>query len=133
MTTIKPQYSVEVLGFSPTERIVLNSIFDLSARRSPQFVPHSAITDGAPDMYLVDCNDIEALAQFQRKNATGDTAAVLIGEIDHGLPFPVLPRPLQWAKLFHAFDAVVGESARHSGEPPPHDAANANRVHRNHR
>ena len=41
---MKDAYAVAVLGFEQTERIVLSSIFGLSARRMPKFVLKVAIS-----------------------------------------------------------------------------------------
>lgn len=99
-------YSVEVLGFSQTERAVLTSIFSLSARRSPKFVRHEQIFN-FPDLFLVDTSSQEAIASFKERSAAHHAPAVLIGDNDYNIAGPILKRPMQWAKLFKAFDTVV--------------------------
>lgn len=106
----KLAYSVEVIGFNQTERIVLASIFGLSARRAPKFLQHANMA-AAPDMFLVDASDAQAVALFKARNVNYANPAILIGEANHGTPFPVLARPLQWTKLFKAFDLAI-ETAR---------------------
>jgi two-component system, cell cycle response regulator len=105
-TNIKPAYSVEVIGFNQTERIVLSSIFGLSARREPKFLQHATIAY-APDLYLVDSADSQAVALFKARNASYNIPAIFIGDNSHGTPFPALARPLQWTKLFKAFDIAI--------------------------
>jgi two-component system, cell cycle response regulator len=105
-TNIKPAYSVEVIGFNQTERIVLSSIFGLSARREPKFLQHATIAY-APDLYLVDSADSQAVALFMARNASFNIPAIFIGDNSHGTPFPALARPLQWTKLFKAFDIAI--------------------------
>ncbi len=108
----KSQYTVDVHGFSQTERIILKSIFSLSARRAPKFVEFMPTVDStmgsAPDVFLVDAEDASAITDFRQKNAMNTRPAILIGDTDHGIACTTLSRPLQWAKLFKAFDLAVG-------------------------
>jgi twitching motility two-component system response regulator PilG len=103
---MKDKYLVAVLGFEQTEKIVLSSIFGLSARRSPQFL-QAAADAPAPDIYLVDAGDPAAVTQFKQLNAARRVPSILIGNEDHGTGWPVLKRPLQWTRLFKAFDLAV--------------------------
>jgi twitching motility two-component system response regulator PilG len=106
----KTAYSVTVFGFNQTEKVVLGSIFGLSARRAPKFEAASAADRESPDIFLVDADDPAAIEEFQKYNADRSHPAILIGSKDHGLSWPVLARPLQWTRLFKAFDLAV-ESA----------------------
>lgn len=103
---MKAAYSVCVIGFNTTENLVLGSIFGLAARRTPKFIRHP---DGAvpPDIYLVDADDAAAMASLRAANADGRVPVVLVGTHAHGTPWQHLPRPLQWARLFAAFDVAV--------------------------
>jgi CheY-like chemotaxis protein len=111
----KDAYSVEVIGFNQTERIVLSSIFGLSARRTPKFTQHSTVAY-SPDLFLVDAADAQAVALFKERNSSGKVSAIMIGETDHGTGWPVLGRPLQWTRLFKAFDLSIADSHK-SSEP----------------
>lgn len=104
----KPLYTVDVHGFSQTERIILKSIFSLSARRAPKFVEFMPTMDSMPDVFLVDAEDANAIADFRQKNAMNTRPAILIGETNHGISCTTLSRPLQWTKMFKAFDLAVG-------------------------
>jgi two-component system cell cycle response regulator len=113
-TTISPaipQYTVDVHGFSQTERIILKSIFNLSARRVPKFVEYMPTMGSAPDVFLVDAEDAGAIADFRQKNALNTKPAILVGDTDHGISCTTLSRPLQWTKMFKAFDHAVGINA----------------------
>ena len=105
-TMRKNAYSVEVIGFNQTERIVLSSIFGLSARRQPKFTQHSSVSF-SPDLFLIDSSDAQAMALFNERNATRRVPAIMIGETDHGSGYPLLARPLQWTRLFKAFDLAI--------------------------
>lgn len=103
---MKTAYTVCVLGFNATEQLVLGSIFGLSARRNPKFVRH---VEGAaePDIYLVDADDVAAVTALVSRNAERRVPTILIGASDHGTGWPRLSRPLQWARLFVAFDISI--------------------------
>jgi two-component system cell cycle response regulator len=103
---MKSTYTVAVLGFDQTEKIVLASIFGLAARRSPKFV-QAAGAGASPDIYLLDASDPEAVARFKNMNADRRVPSILIGDSDQGTGWPVLKRPLQWTRLFKAFDLAV--------------------------
>lgn len=105
-TERKLAYAVEVIGFNQTERIVLSSIFGLSARRSPKFLQHNTV-NGIPDIYLVDAADPQAVELLKHRNAARNVPVILIGDSDHGTGYPALARPLQWSKLFRAFDLAI--------------------------
>lgn len=118
----KSVYSVEVIGFNQTERIVLSSIFGLSARREPKFLQHSSVAF-TPDLYLVDASDEQAVQLLKARNASGAVPAILIGDSNHGTNFPVLARPLQWTKLFRAFDLAVASQAAPPASVAPASSA----------
>ncbi len=103
---MKGTYTVAVLGFDQTEKIVLASIFGLAARRSPKFVQISS-SGPSPDIYLLDAGDPEAVVRFKGLNADRRVPSIVIGDSDQGTGWPVLKRPLQWTRLFKAFDLAV--------------------------
>lgn len=121
---MKSSYSVSVLGFNPTEQLVLGSIFGLSARRNPKFVRH---TEGGsePDIYLVDADDVNAVTNLVSRNADRKIPTILIGATDHGTGWPRLSRPLQWARLFVAFDISVRPRAAPAPQAAPSSAPSA--------
>jgi len=118
----KDTYSVEVIGFSPTELMALASVFDLSSRRVPKFVRHTA-AGALPDIMLVDANDMDAFRQLGERNASGQIPTILIGDSTRGTSWPLLARPIRWMKLFQSFDVAIGSPA--SETPKPVAAASA--------
>ncbi|WBY02463.1 response regulator [Ramlibacter tataouinensis] len=117
-------YLVDVIGFNDVERAMLASIFALAARRDPGFAQFEPGTPGrTPDVYLVDADKPEAMKEFRSLHKRAGLPSVLIGTSAQGTDFPVLPRPLQWARLLQALDDVV--SGGDDGAPfvaPPVDA-----------
>lgn len=106
----KDTYSVGIIGFGHDELMALGSVFELSSRRIPKFIKHAS-ENTPPDILLVDADDESARSQLADKNASRSIPAILIGESNHGTAWPVLPRPIRWVKLFHAFDVAVSPSA----------------------
>ena len=107
--TLNEQYLVDVIGFNPVERSMLASIFALAARRDPAFVqydPNSTVA-GSADIYLVDAENPEALNEFKTLSKRANLPAVMIGSGGDSMGFPMLPRPLQWARLLQALEETV--------------------------
>ena len=114
---VNEQYLVDVIGFNPVERSMLASIFALAARRDPGFVQYdpASTVSGSADIYLVDAENPEALSEFKMLSRRANLPAVMIGsDIDTG-GFPLLPRPLQWARLLQALEETVMASGSSAG------------------
>lgn len=106
------QYLVDVIGFNPVERSMLASIFALAARRDPGFVQYDPATtaSGSADIYLVDAENAEAMNEFRMLSKRANLPAVMVGANVDSLGFPLLPRPLQWARLLQALEDTVTAS-----------------------
>jgi two-component system, cell cycle response regulator len=121
-TKQKDTYSIEVIGFSPTELMALASVFELSSRRVPKFARHNS-PGTPPDILLIDANDMDAVRLLQERNAAELIPAILIGDSNRGTRWPVLPRPIRWMKLFQAFDAAVAPPSAEVQAKPAEVAA----------
>jgi two-component system cell cycle response regulator len=105
------QYLVDVIGFNPTERAMLTSIFALAARRDPGFVQYDPVSALSPDLYLVDMDDSAAIGEFRALNRRDSLPAVLVASPGHnGGADEVVERPLQWARLLQALEDAVEEA-----------------------
>jgi len=122
-------YLVDVIGFADVERSMLASIFALAARRDPGFAQFEPGTSGGrtPDLYLVDADNPEALGEFKALRKRANLPAVLIGTSSHGTGCPVLPRPLQWARLLQALDDLVSSGDDVAIAPVPAPAVDPRR------
>ncbi|MCC2675219.1 MAG: response regulator, partial [Ramlibacter sp.] len=107
--TLNEQYLVDVIGFNPVERSMLASIFALAARRDPGFVQYdpAATVGGTADIYLVDAENAEAMNEFRTLSKRANLPAVMVGAGVDSMGFPLLPRPLQWARLLQALEETV--------------------------
>ena len=115
--TSNEQYLVDVIGFNPVERSMLASIFALAARRDPGFMQYDPATtaSGTADIYLVDADNAEALNEFRMLSKRANLPAVMVGAAPDDLGFPVLARPLQWARLLQALEDTVAAAAPSGG------------------
>jgi len=103
------QYLVDVIGFNPTERAMLTSIFALAARRDPGFVQYDPVSALTPDLYLVDMDDATALGEFRTLNRRDALPSVMVASPGHGGAPEVVERPLQWARLLQAMEDAVAD------------------------
>jgi twitching motility two-component system response regulator PilG len=105
-----PRFAVAVVGFSEIERKVLHGIFRLSDQRPVRYSGADTGASRPPDIFLVDGDDELAVAQWRATNSNGQVVTVIAGQMPvAGLP-PSLSRPLQWARLLKALDAVVAKA-----------------------
>jgi twitching motility two-component system response regulator PilG len=125
------QYLVDVIGFNDVERSMLGSIFALAARRDPGFAQFEPGAQGrSPDLYLVDADDPRAVGEFRALHKRAGLPAVLVGTNAQGMPHPLLPRPLQWARLLQALEEVLpgaDEPVSSLGMSMPQPGANPRR------
>jgi two-component system, cell cycle response regulator len=120
---VNEQFLVDVIGFNAVERAMLASIFALAARRDPGFVQYdpASTVSGSADIYLVDAENPEALSEFKMLSRRANLPAVMIGSGVDSLGFPLLPRPLQWARLLQALEETVSGSGSSAGAAARND------------
>jgi two-component system cell cycle response regulator len=111
-------YTVAVVGFNQTERIVLGSIFGLSARRNPSFVAFTPKPDTAPDLFLIDADDKRCADFLRAVTAKSKAPIILVGESDHGTRHFLLPRPLRHGAALATFAQAMKERFRPVSEGP---------------
>lgn len=112
-------YTVAVVGFNQTERIVLGSIFGLSARRNPSFVAFTPKPDTAPDLFLIDADDKRCADFLRAVTAKSKAPIILVGESDHGTRHFLLPRPLRHGAALATFAQAMKERFRPLAEQAP--------------
>lgn len=64
-----------------------------------------------PDLYLVNADELKALATLSDLTPSEGRPALLVGTPNVALPYPCLARPLLHATLFEALDALVEKRA----------------------
>lgn len=111
-------YTVAVVGFNQTERIVLGSIFGLSARRNPSFVAFTPKPDTSPDLFLIDADDRRCPDFLRAVTAKSKAPIILVGDSDHGTRHFVLPRPLRHGAAL----SVLAQAMRERYRPAPDES-----------
>jgi two-component system cell cycle response regulator len=100
------RFFVEMLGFSDAEKAMLASTFRLTGRRVFAYSEPSAPGERT-DIYLVNADNAEALAQLQIKSPNVHAPAVLIGRTAVDLTWPRIDRPIHWMRLFEQMDSGI--------------------------
>ncbi len=105
-------HTVAVVGFNQTERIVLGSIFGLSARRNPSFIAFTPKPDTSPDLFLIDADDRRCPDFLRAVTSKSRAPIILVGGSDHGTRHFVLPRPLRHGAALAIFAQAIRERFR---------------------
>ena len=108
----KPQtgtrrFVLEMLGFSDAEKSLLSSTFRLTGRRAFCYAEASA-PDERTDIYLVNADSGEGMAQLQLRAPNAHAPAVLIGRRGTVGAWPVVEKPIHWMRLFEQLDLQMG-------------------------
>lgn len=105
--------SVAVIGITPQEQGVLKRIFGLTSSRTRSYVLAPLTPGQAPDIFLVDRDDQEAVAEWRQLCVSGTTNAtvptVMVSKAGD-LPAPPLyhlQRPLLAPRVLQVLDKVV--------------------------
>lgn len=97
---------MEMIGFTNAENAMLISTFRLTGRR--QFAYTELIADeGRADIYLVNGDNAEALAQLQARCPNIHAPAVLIGNSPNTTDWPMIAKPIHWMRLFEQLDTLM--------------------------
>ncbi|WP_161993157.1 response regulator [Lacisediminimonas profundi] len=100
------QFVVELLGFNDGEKSLLASTFRLTGRRPHSPFSYAEDEAGRTDLYLVNADHAQAMAELRLRGPNLYCPAVLIGG-DDGQPWPVVDRPIHWSRLFDTLDKVM--------------------------
>jgi CheY-like chemotaxis protein len=99
-------YTVDVIGFNATERILLGSVFGLSLKRSPSY--RRAEPGETAQVRLVDGAQPQGIEQALARQSEQPLPVVLVGAAELPQGWFETPRPLHWARLFRAMDLSLG-------------------------
>lgn len=111
---------IELLGFNGGELSLLVSTFRLTDRRLYSYAQDK---EGRTDLYLVNADSAEAMAELRRRGPNLYCPAVLVGAAEDGQPWPAVERPIHWSRLFDTLDKVmhIAVARRASRQSPPAD------------
>ncbi|RJG05425.1 response regulator [Noviherbaspirillum cavernae] len=104
-------FAVRLIGFSEQEQAAFESIF---ATEQGKGYGYFALADDNlqdPNLYLVNADDLKALAALPSMHPSVIRPALLVGVPKMDLPFPCVERPICWPKLFEVLDELVERRA----------------------
>ena len=100
------RFILEMLGFPEVEKAMLATTFRLTSRR-PFFYTEAGSPDERTDIYLVNADNPQALAQLQARSPNIHAPAVLIGRGPAIAPWPLMGKPIHWMRLFDQLDSTM--------------------------
>lgn len=108
-------FVLEMLGFTDAEKAMLASTFRLTGRRAFAYVERVS-AEGRADIYLVNSDSADGMAQLTARSPNICAPAVLIGNNPIITDWPVVLKPIHWMRLFEQLDnlmsAALQERAR---------------------
>ena len=103
--------AVRLIGFPARELDIFEASFALGS--GGQYA-YSSLAQGSlqdPDLYLVNADDIKALAFLSDAHPSVMRPALIVGTPEITLPYPHVPRPIQWRKLYATLDQLLEKRA----------------------
>ena len=97
------RFIVEMIGFPEAEKAMLATTFRLTSRRA-FFYTESSAPEERTDIYLVNADNPQALAQLQTRSPNVHAPAVLIGRGPVTIGWPLVEKPIHWMRLFEQLD-----------------------------
>ncbi len=100
-------FGIRFIGFSAREINIFDATFSVEQNREKQYYRLSEDSLQEPDLYLVNADDLKALAILADMEPNNLRPALLIGAPHVELPFATVERPIRWLKLFGALDTLI--------------------------
>jgi CheY-like chemotaxis protein len=100
-------FALRFLGFSSHEADILEATLPVvqGARYRYFRLPEDSLQDA--DMFLVNAENLAALADLSALGSSELRPALLIGTPPVDLPHPCISRPIRWNRLFDALDGLM--------------------------
>lgn len=103
------RFVLEMLGFSDAEKSLLSSTFRLTGRRAFCYA-ESGAPDERTDIFLVNADSADGMAQLQQRSPNVHAPAVLIGRRGTVGAWPVVEKPIHWMRLFEQLDLQMASA-----------------------
>ncbi|SFA76608.1 Response regulator receiver domain-containing protein [Collimonas sp. OK607] len=100
-------FAIRFIGFSAREINIFDATFSVEQNREKQYYRLSEDSLQEPDLYLVNADDLKALAILADMEPNNLRPALLVGAPHVELPFATVERPIRWLKLFSALDTLI--------------------------
>ena len=103
------RFVLEMLGFTDAEKNLLSSTFRLTARRPFAYAEADNPAERA-DLYLVNADNQQGLADLHARRPNVHAPAVLIGRRGTVAEWPVVEKPIHWMRLFEQLDRQIASA-----------------------
>ena len=107
MSQKTPTIAIRLLGFSPKEE---ETFFAVLAVAREKGYSYSCLKPGSvqdPDLFIVNAEQLSALATLSDLNPGDVQPVLLIGKTDVELPYHTMSKPIRWRKIFDVLDDLV--------------------------
>lgn len=119
-------FAIRFVGFSAREINIFDATFSVEQNRQKQYYRLPVDSLQEPDLYLVNADDLKALATLADMEPNNLRPALLVGAPHVELPYATVERPIRWLKLFEALDSVIERRLTMLSKRNPADAALVN-------
>ncbi|MFZ6757759.1 response regulator [Undibacterium sp. Ji50W] len=107
MSTKTPTIAIRLLGFSQKEEETFSTVLAVLREKGYRYLVLKTGSLQDPDLHIVNAEDIKALATLSDLNLGDAQPVLLIGKTTISLPYPFMPRPIRWRKLFDVLDELI--------------------------
>jgi CheY-like chemotaxis protein len=121
-------FAIRFIRFSAREINIFDATFSVEQNRQKQYSRLSVDSLQEPDLYLVNADDLKALAALADMEPNNLRPVLLVGAPHVELPFASVERPIRWLKLFEALDTLMERRQIMLAKQNPADAALINNV-----
>lgn len=112
MHALKIPYAVCLIGFTTVERGEIAALLAQAPLAGPSYLCLHPDSLQSPDLYIVNGDDLAALARLSGANPSAIKPAVIVGAVQADFPFPHIARPLTLFRLYEALGELLDERAR---------------------
>ena len=109
MSQKTPTIAIRLLGFSAKEEETFFTVLAVAREKGYSYACLKPGSVQDPDMYIVNAEQLSALATLSDLNPGDAQPVLLIGKTDVQLPYQVMPRPIRWRKIFDVLDDLVSK------------------------
>lgn len=99
--------AIRLIGFSAKEEETFSAVLSVVREKNYGYTVIKAGNLREPDVFIVNAEDIKALAELSVLNPGSAQPVLLIGKTDVSFPYTVLPRPIRWRNMFDALDQLA--------------------------
>lgn len=104
-------FAVRLIGFPSQESDIFEATFAIEQGKGYGYFRLADDNLQDPDLYLVNADELKALATLSDLAPSDARPALLVGAPVIALPYACVERPLRWSKLFEALDSLIEKRA----------------------